>query len=304
MTSTGFAAHATNAPGATVDWIPAGPGLLPEQLQVPLRWRKSRHVSVCPDGDLFDADIPDDYIAHVFATMQSSAEHTFQICTANTNRMRNLLSNIEFWESVTDFGIPLLRVGPSRAQFMPNQGLQDKALPNVWLGASVVDQDSADRTIIELLDTPAAIRYLDVQPRGPIDLGKALAFWRPSPDHPQWRKGRLRAAHMLHWVSVQGSNSPMDPDWIRALRDQCLRGAIAFRFTGWGTWAPTNTQVIGVLDPGETYIGPLLDQGFRRIMRRVGARRSGRELDGHTWNQYPTAPATNLVADRSEKPSI
>ncbi|WP_170978321.1 DUF5131 family protein [Mycobacteroides abscessus] len=287
MTHTGAVAHATDAPGAGVDWIPAGPGLLPEQLRVPLRWRKSRHVSVCPNGDLFDADVPDDYIAHVFATMQSSAEHTFQICTANTSRMRDLLNSNRFWETVTDFGIPLLRVGPSRAQFMPNQGLQDKTLPNVWLGGPVVDQDSADRTLIELLDTPAAIRYLDVQPRGPIDLGTALGRWRPPPDHPRWRNGRLRAAHMLHWVSVEGPDTPMDPDWVRALRDQCVRGAIAFRFTGWGTWTPTNTQAIGVLDPRETYIGPVLNQGFRRIMRRVSARRSGRDLDGHTWDQYP-----------------
>lgn len=288
-TATGHRAYTTMARPDGIYWVPASSGPRPEQLHAPLRWRKRRQVTVCPSGDLFGEAVPDDFIAHVFAVMQSSAEHTFQISSVNAERMRALLSSGGFWDEVTDFGVALLRVGPSRAQFMPNHGREHKKLPNVWLGAPVVDQDSTDRLVVELLDTPAAIRFLEVQPRGSIDLGKALSRWHPAADHPGWRDGRLHAAELLHWVSVSGATSPVDPDWVRLLRDQCVRGSIAFRFTGWGTWAPTGTQAIGALDSKETYIGPLLEDGFRRIMRRVGARRAGRDLDGRTWDQYPEA---------------
>lgn len=78
--------------------------LHPEKLTVPLHWRKPRKVFVCATGDLFNDLVPDDYIARVFAVMQSCAAHTFQVLTKRHARMRTLLKSEEFWSAVTDFG--------------------------------------------------------------------------------------------------------------------------------------------------------------------------------------------------------
>ena len=42
--------------------------------------------------------------------------------------------------------------------------LSNWPLPNVWLGVSVEDQAAADARIPELLDTPAAVRFLSCEP--------------------------------------------------------------------------------------------------------------------------------------------
>ncbi|MXY31157.1 MAG: phage Gp37/Gp68 family protein [Gammaproteobacteria bacterium] len=62
----------------------------------------------------------------------------------------------------------------------------------------------------------------------------------------------------LHWVIAggeSGSNArPMHPRWARDLRDQCSRGGVPFFFKQWGGRTP---------------------------------KAGGRELDGHTWDEYP-----------------
>ena len=81
----------------------------------------------------------------------------------------------------------------------------------------------------------------------------------------------------------------MQPDWARSLRDQCQDADVAFFFKQWGEWAPAGLG-IGTFDPPERLIGDVLDNmGHRQIMRRVGKHRAGRQLDGHTWDQYPAA---------------
>src|SRR5664279_5340532 len=55
--------------------------LHPDRLELPLRWKKPRRVFVNSMSDLFHKDIPDAYIAEVFAVMASAPRHTFQILT-------------------------------------------------------------------------------------------------------------------------------------------------------------------------------------------------------------------------------
>lgn len=89
--------------------------LRPRKLHEPLRWRKPRLVFVNSMSDLFHDSIPDDYVAHVFAVMQSSPTHTFQILTKRHARMRALLTKAEFWRKVTAFEGELLRQAASGA---------------------------------------------------------------------------------------------------------------------------------------------------------------------------------------------
>lgn len=61
---------------------------------------------------------------------------------------------------------------------------------------------------------------------------------------------------------------PMDPEWARALRDQCLAAGVPFHFKQWGNWAPSDK-------PGVPMV-------------LVGKKAAGRLLGGRVWDEYPT----------------
>ena len=192
--------------------------LRPEKLGVPTRWRKPRLVFVNSMSDLFHAAVPDDYIAHVFAVMQSCAAHTFQILTKRHDRMRTLLSNSEFWSAVTDFGVEVMAQRPSREQYWPNQGEELGFLPNVWLGVSAETQQWAQTRGDALRATPAAVRFFSCEPLlGPID--------------PIDLTG-------IDWVIVGGESGaahrPVDAEWVRGIRDACVSARTPFFFKQWG----------------------------------------------------------------------
>lgn len=87
--------------------------------------------------------------------------------------------------------------------------------PHIWLGVSTEDQRRADDRIPHLLKARAAIRFLSCEPLlGPL----ALTPW----------------LHGLDWV-IAGAESgkgarPMDLNWVRSLRDQCVNAGVAFFF--------------------------------------------------------------------------
>lgn len=202
--------------------------LRPRKLHEPLRWRKPRLVFVNSMSDLFHDSIPDDYVAHVFAVMQSSPTHTFQILTKRHARMRALLTKAEFWRKVTAFGGELLRQHPGREQFEPDTGQRHTFLPNVWLGVSAENETWARRRIPVLEETPAAVYFASMEPMlGPID-------FRP---------------YRLSWVIVGGESGPghrpIDAEWVRDIRDVCQGNATAFFFRQWGGRTPkANERVL------------------------------------------------------------
>lgn len=111
--------------------------------------------------------------------------------------------------------------------------------PNVWVGVSVEDESVLHR-VDDLHAVPAHVRFLSCEPLlGPIET--------------------LRLDG-ISWVIVGGESGqgarPIDPDWIRGIRDQCVAADVAFFFKQWGGRTP---------------------------------RAGGRELDGRTWDEYPTS---------------
>lgn len=261
--------------------------LRPERMDIPLHWRRPRRVFVNSMSDLFHDQVPDEYIAHAFAVMQSCAAHTFQTLTKRHGRMRSLLNSADFWSTVTDFGHIVMGQRPSRQQLWPDHGQKHGFLPNVWLGVSAENQQWADIRIPALLDTPAAVRFISAEPLlGPIDLhadpiGKGSVFW---------------IGH-LDWVIVGGESGrgarPIHPDWARSLRDQCVAADVPFLFKQWGEWAPGNHR-----DPtldGQvsiSYRPDCPDPYPLGWVRRIGKKRAGRQLDGRTWDQYPQERST------------
>jgi protein gp37 len=105
---------------------------------------------------------------------------------------------------------------------------------------------------------------------------------------------QARSSARVDWIVVGGESGPgarpMDPNWARDLRDQCVAADVPFFFKQFGEWAPNGWHGIGNINPRERLVGPVLDDmGHREVIERVGKKAAGRVLDGRTWDEYPRA---------------
>ncbi|KPD17224.1 phage Gp37Gp68 [Burkholderia sp. ST111] len=176
-------------------------------------------------------------------------------------------------------------------------------LPNVWLGATIVNQEEADRDIPKLVQTPARVRFLSMEPLlGPVDLTSI-----PWGGHRvSMLQGWNSFEHGVHWVIAGGESGhearPMSIQWIRGLRDQCGSAGVPFLFKQWGEWAPAGMHPSET--PGRFAFGDYEHEpahfiqtdhypraftrfGARCVLKRVGKKAAGRQLDGHTHDEFP-----------------
>jgi len=104
----------------------------------------------------------------------------------------------------------------------------ESAWPNVWIGASVVNQEEADRDVPKLLDTPAAKRFVSYEPAlGPINW-KVSWLSVPIGDGPERMEGIDQI--IVGGESNQGKHKarPFDLEWARSTRRQCRAAGVAF----------------------------------------------------------------------------
>jgi protein gp37 len=165
--------------------------LVPDKILEPLRWPTPKMVFVNSMSDLFHADVPVSYISAVAEVMKQSPWHIYQVLTKRSERMRELLTS----------------------------SLRDVALSShVWWGTSVENRKYGLPRIDDLRNTPAAIRFLSVEPLLE-DLGEI----------------NLEG---IQWVIVGGESGPgarpMNPDWVNSLMEQCNRNVVPFFFKQWG----------------------------------------------------------------------
>jgi protein gp37 len=107
-------------------------------IELPKRWKKPRVIFVNSMSDLFQEAVPDDFIRQVFATMLACPQHTFQILTKRSGRLRGLAATLP-WP------------------------------PNVWMGVSVENARVVAR-ITDLAAVPAQVRFLSCEPLiGPLE---------------------------------------------------------------------------------------------------------------------------------------
>ena len=278
-------------------------------LDQPLRWKRPRTIFVCAHGDLFHESVPDEWIDRVFAVMALCPQHRFQVLTKRSARMRAYFEGPE----------TLSRIEEATEEFHDLGCIRPWPLPNVWLGVSVEDQRAADERIPDLLETPAAVRFLSCEPLlGPVDL---LAFIDPTgaccggepeyrcsncPSDASWRysipsdDGQWAFDPTLDWIIVGGESGkgarPMHPDWARSLRDQCETAGVPFFFKQWGEWEVALDRERDDPDWRADYANNYVDRGKSKwlnlaggcgfhgerfhVMRRVGKKKSGRLLDG------------------------
>lgn len=302
-----------------------------DRLDQPLRWRKPRRIFVNSMSDLFHESVPFEFVSAVFAVMGAAKHHVFQILTKRPQRM------LEFFQitqnethgcnDYIDVWADCLRdLQPDTLNRLPLACIDaPDILPNVWLGVSVEDQQTADERIPLLLQTPAAVRWISAEPLlGPIKFGPYtltenpcfvckieddLGEERGTNSHPincKWRHDVLKSGRGIDWIVAGGESGPKarpsHPDWFRSLRDQCVAAGVPFFFKQWGEWCPATADfhVHGSVMPetGEkfTWIGwdgktqnpsahGLMDPVM--AIARLGKKHNGNLLDGEKWEQYP-----------------
>jgi protein gp37 len=108
---------------------------------------------------------------------------------------------------------------------------------NVWMGVSVENSDYLER-VDHLRRTGARVKFLSLEPLlGPLESLDLTG---------------------IDWVIAGGESGPgarpMDPEWVRDIRDRCFDAGVAFHFKQWGG---------------------------------VNKKKTGRTLDGRTWDEFP-----------------
>ena len=176
---------------------------------------------VCDTGDLFHEDVPTDFIVEALGIMSRRPDVIWQVLTKRPERMRAVV-----WEIVVVSRV----IWPE----------------HIWLGVTVENQAMADERIPLLLDTPAVVRWLSVEPmlervdlRGIADGSwydkegasryNALtgsAWWGGTGEHG------LSGGPRLDWV-VCGAESgpnrrPFDVAWAVDLYEQCRTAGVPF----------------------------------------------------------------------------
>lgn len=111
--------------------------LAPHVLNEPFKWKRPRLIFVNSMSDLFHEAVPESYIQQVFAVMNETTQHTYQILTKRAERLRAVSRKLQ-WSK------------------------------NIWMGVSVENQNAISR-IVKLIQTPAQLKFLSIEPLlGPI----------------------------------------------------------------------------------------------------------------------------------------
>jgi protein gp37 len=250
--------------------------------QMPLRWAKTLpaklgrrpRVFCASMGDVFDKDAPEVERARLFRLIAETPELDWLLLTKRIGNVHRLA--------------PPEWVAAPPAREIPRWP------HNVWLGITVVNQEEADRDIPKLLELPASVRFLSVEPMlGPVDVFSSITGELLHVSGNEFDPG------CIDWVICGGESGPsarpMHPEWVSKLRRQCGNAGVPFHFKQWGEWAPgicpgddLNARTVFMTVEGALAAYPTRPEGTQsRVMSRVGTKAAGRELDGRTFDGFP-----------------
>lgn len=177
-----------------------------------------RRVFCASLADVFDNDVDPQWRADLFYLIYITPNIDWLILT---KRIGNAVEMID--EAITG-----AHLRTANARHWP--------WANVWLGATVVNQAEADRDVPKLLQVPARVRFLSIEPMlGAVDLSR---YFEQYPDYNGVRV--VQNNEGPDWIIAGGESGPkarpMHPDWIRSLRDQCAAAAVPFLFKQHGEY--------------------------------------------------------------------
>lgn len=207
-------------------------------LEEPLRRKKPATIFVGDMFDLFHEAIPQELIAMVFGVIASAGWHTFQVLTKRATRMQALIADV----SEESFGCSV------NEEWYVNRlkgvdGLWNWPLPNLWLGVSVESQQYADERIPLLLQTPAAVRFLSVEPMlEAVDINDRRDWLTPA-------IGKPKDSPRIDWVICGGESGPgarpFNLAWAEYLQEQCKVAGVAFFMKQMGSFPFNGSKIVG-----------------------------------------------------------
>lgn len=240
----------------TLDWT-GKIRLHPEVLDKPRKRKTPTRYFVNSMSDTFHLDVPPEFIDRIFQMILDCHWHEFMILTKRPERLFEYLQSQK-----------------TRVELLA----QTK---NVIIMTTIENQEVAQRRMSSLMWIKSFITGfpigLSCEPLlGPIDFG--------SIDHP------CDTLRFMNWVIVGGESGrnarPMNPAWVRDIKDQCLSKQVPFFLKQWGAWEPIEGNP-GYADDAMTVVD---GTGMYRLN---GWKKQGRLLDGRTWDELP-----DLMRDR------
>lgn len=286
-----------------------------KKLLEPLSWKEPTKIFVNSMSDLFYEEFTNEQIAAQFGVMYLAHWHTYQILTkrierarawfdwivADANRARAMTIGmhcaqilLEQFERGSKERARVQRAIDRRMNGEPTETLGAWPLPNVWMGTSV-ESDAERRRILELLRTPAAIRFISAEPLiGELDVGPYVdpvgyaccggeCYGECLRNWPMDGNGYVR----LDWVIVgceSGAGARRcSVDWIRSIVEVCTSSGVAVFVK----------QAMELRDPQQQ-----MTVGCTPIGAGDGTKRKGKKLlalpyiDGKQYAQFPHGPST------------
>lgn len=248
--------------GVAVNWGPGAPRrrTSTSTWAMPARWNiqaedfmaqhgRRQRVFCASLADVFDNAVDPMWRADLFWLIKNTPNLDWLLLTKRIGNAKIMMADA------------IATIDPMAEWVMP--------LPNVWLGATIVNQEEADRDIPKLLAVPASKRFLSMEPLlAPVNLrhlnedrefnevdclkpdrwDDEVERWRDTDEgweeqfedhydqHPAGLTGPMHVG--IDWVIVGGESGPgarpMHPDWARSLRDQCEATGVPFMFKQWG----------------------------------------------------------------------
>ncbi len=178
----------------------------------PAKWKKPRRIFVCSMGDLFHETYHpmSALYKHIFRMVKENPQHTFMFLTKRPGYMQRVLY-IHF----TDYP------------------------PNMWVGVTAENQDAADSRVPILMQIPAAVHFVSVEPMleqitlNYLHYDNMVEIDALNGTHGVIRPHRGKSAK-LDWVICGAETGPgaryMKPKWAIDLRSQCHKAGIPFFF--------------------------------------------------------------------------
>lgn len=207
----------------------------PHKLNEPYRLKQPSLIFVNSMSDLFWEQVPDSYRDQIIDVIEATPQHEYQVLTKRPEKM------LEY----------------SRRRKLP---------PNFWAGTTIESGRTAFRLdILRRVDVP--IRFLSIEPM--------IGRWEnPEFAGIQWViTGGESGTHLQNMEVCERRSlafpvfgkwmpRPDRKDWIREIRDACIRDDARFWHKQWGGPTPHS---------------------------------AGRELDGRTWDEWPRLPGQVLT---------
>jgi protein gp37 len=164
-----------------------------DRLHQPQSWKKPQRIFVCSMGDLFHDDVSGTHIRWILGVIQDNPHHTFQILTKRPERMKSFINEFQKYKTVE----------------------------NLWVGVTAENQEQADKRIPVLLEIPALVRFVSVEPMlEMIDISKYLKCESCIDPSVCWCSDPK-----IDWVICGAETGHkkryMDISWAHNLKTQC-----------------------------------------------------------------------------------